>query len=253
MLKDGKHFPANPASFKFDAEVAEVFDDMARRSIPGYVEAHHVMGRMVERLPLPEFSEVWDFGVSTGTGLATVAASARTPLLYYRGCDVSEPMLDKARVRLEQDFNLRLKLVKHDLTFGLPETLTPGKLGVGIFAWTLQFLPCVVTRERLIIDAYRALVPGGALFIMEKFWLADTPLLDEVAQARYMRWRMDNGYTVEEIEAKTAALKHAMWPWQPYLLTELLTRLGAKWEWTYRTMNFGGVVAVKPHTEKHGG
>jgi len=235
------HYPTNPDRFEFDGAVADVFDDMAVRSIPGYQQAHDLMGALVETASLPDYTQVWDFGVSTGKGLETVVAYSRNPLLYHYGVDVSEPMLAQARRRLDP-FDVS-GLFVHDLNKGLPEELKPGRVSVAIFAWTLQFLPDLTQRMLLLRQTWDALAPGGLMFVFEKFALTD-PVVEEVMQRTYMRFRRTT-YSLGEIEAKSRALANAMWPWAPEHLTAALNGVGARWEWLYREMNFGGIVARK--------
>jgi tRNA (cmo5U34)-methyltransferase len=227
--------------FVFDADVAAVFDDMAVRSIPGYNHAHDSIGAMVESVSLPDFTQVWDFGASTGKGLESVLLHAVNPLVHYYGCDTSQPMLEKARERLDV---FEVNLFSHDLTTGLPRALRKWQVSVAIYAWTLQFIEDREIRRDLLRQTYEALAPGGMMFVFEKFVLADRQV-NEVMQRAYMRFRRAS-YSLEEIEAKNRALANSMWPWAPEDRTTVLNTCGARWEWVYRQMNFGGVVAFKP-------
>lgn len=236
----GFHIPADPQKFSFDAEVAEIFDDMAKRSLPGYDYAYARIREYAATLDIPKYSQVWDFGVSTGKGLQSVQLGARHPFIHYMGCDISDPMIAKAKANCPW-----AEIEHHDLTYGLPSRCEKDKVAIAIFGWTLQFVTDRIgTRQWLIRQAYDRLMPGGLLFVMEKF---DIPLtLGEGLNNAYYKWRRDNGYSLVEIEAKSVALQAAMHPWTHFQLEKTLDGLKpSEWMWMYRLFNFGGVVIKK--------
>lgn len=233
------HFPTDPDKFCFDASVATVFDDMAVRSIPFYLEFWAQIYRILRAHPQPAYNEVWDFGTTTGQGLLTARLALDDPYLRYYGVDISEPMLLKAKTKVECG-----QFFYHDLERGLPERFTPGKVSVAMFCWTLQFMQSHKARRELIQEAYDGLSPGGILIIAEKFEM-EQPMMQHVQQEEYLWWRRGNGYTIDEIEAKNRALQNAMWPWK---ISDLERALGdAKPIWLYRMFNFGAVMVVKPY------
>lgn len=200
------HYPKDPNKFVFDETVATLFDDMANRSIPGYESIHHMITNTVRKMDIPAYAQTWDFGCSLGRGLEAVRSGLRHSLVSLNGVDASESMLAGARKRLPE-----ARLFTHDLTLGLPEQVKPGSVHVVIFGWVLQFIEDTEVRQRLLRQAYTALAPGGVMFLMEKYRL--TGDAEEIAQDSYMAWRQRNGYTLDEIQAKNAALTNSMWPW----------------------------------------
>jgi tRNA (cmo5U34)-methyltransferase len=202
-----KHYPKDPNKFAFDETVAILFDDMANRSIPGYESIHHQITNTVRRMEIPHYAQAWDFGCSLGRGLEAVRAGLKHSLVSLNGVDTSDAMLAKAKLRLPE-----ARLLKHDLLQGLPAEVKPGSVHVAIFGWVLQFIEDKERREALLRQAYTALAPGGVMFLMEKYDLGGDA--EVIAQDSYIAWRQRNGYTLEEIEAKTAALGNSMWPWR---------------------------------------
>lgn len=237
MLADGKHFPADPTKFEFDAEVTKVFDNMAVRSIPGYREVLAHLSRILADSKLPTGSQVWDIGCSTGTGLMAAMTALDDPLLEYYGIDISQDMVARAAADIPM-----ADIFVHDLRNGLPGGVEHGNVGLIMCNWTLQFLDSRALRRALIRDMYAALAPGGLLVICEKFKLSD-PKMELAAQRGYLWWRRNNGYSVEEIIAKTIALQGSMHPWSPEQLEASLPE--TNWEWMYRLYNFGGVIVRK--------
>lgn len=240
-VDNGKHIPENPDKFEFDAEVAEVFDNMAERSLPNYLSSYRVIGHLAARMKLPKYSQVWDIGTSTGRGLSAIKDGVGlNPYLDYYGVDISEPMCKKAAENCPF-----ATIVNHDLNLGLPSQVKQGKVSVFVFGWVLQFIEDTHMRRVLLQEAYKSLAAGGFIVVMEKYRLPHE-IMNGVMQDSYISMRVDNGYSLEEVEKKTAALRNSMWPSTPDFTTEILKECGADVQVLYRELNFGGVVAFKP-------
>ena len=230
------HIPANPEKFEFDAEVSEIFDDMAVRSLPGYEEIYSTITDIVKLSEIPDFSQVWDIGTSTARGLLAVKEGAKSPYLDYKGCDVSEAMCEKAKAKAPW-----ADIYCHDLRTGMPEDFS--EPSIIIFGWTLQFLDDYALRAKLLNEAFTKLKKGGFLFVMEKFRVSGP--IGEIMQKRYIEWRRDNGYTLKEIKLKNVALKGAMFPWRDIDLIRNVSFSNASINWINRTFNFGAVAIQK--------
>lgn len=240
----GVHFPKNPQKFEFDEEVLQVFDDMAYRSILGYGEAHRFLTFFAQRFEFPKYCSVWDFGTTTGHALRSIKKGAGLhPGIKYCGLDCSQSSVEHA-TKAAPFAEIHL----HDLDNGLlpsdfDQQMFP--MAMGVFAYTLQFMDDQDQRDRLIQEAYDALTPGGALFVLEKYKLSD-PLINDMAQDAYISIRKKNGYTLEEIYRKTEALRGAMWVNTPEYMGELLEAVGFETvHVVYRHWNFGGYLAIK--------
>lgn len=237
----GKHIPRDSDKFEFDDEVATVFDNMAERSLPNYLSAYQVVGHLAARMNLPKYSQVWDIGTSTGRGLLAIKEGVGlNPYLDYYGVDISEPMCQVAEGNCPF-----AHIVRHDLTLGLPKQVQKGKVSVFVFGWVLQFIEDTHLRRVLIQEAYKSLSAGGFMVIMEKYKITHE-IMNGVMQDSYITMRVGNGYTLEEIESKSVALRNSMWPSTPEFSTEVLAELGADVQVLYRELNFGGIVAFKP-------
>ena len=229
------HIPAKPDKFEFDADVAPIFDNMALRSLPGYEYVYRLITTYVSRTFMPGYSQVWDFGTSTGAGLKAVQRGAQHPYLHYWGCDISDPMLDQAEAKSNW-----FELIQHDLTLGLPQQVQYGNVSIAMYGWTLQFLEDRELRKRLLKDTFNALVPGGTMFVMEKF--VDDGPFGPMLQDNYIGWRRDNGYSLHEIKAKTQALRGAMFPWKISDLMAAMSEVNEVESVTtlFRLYSFGG-------------
>jgi tRNA (cmo5U34)-methyltransferase len=109
---------------------------------------------------------------------------------------------------------------------------------------TLQFIP-IEHRQRVIRNAYRNTVPGGALIVVEKV-LGAASELDDLFTARYLAQKAANGYTSEEIDRKRAALEGVLVPVTARANEEMLRAEGwgpvdCFWRW----VNFVGWIAIR--------
>jgi tRNA (cmo5U34)-methyltransferase len=237
--QSGYHVPAKADYFEFDKSVADVFDNMAARSIPGYAHFWQLVTNIVNARKIQSYTQVWDMGVSTGAGLDAVRRGVFHPYLDYFGIDISESMLAKASERCPY-----AKMSAHDLRNGLPD-VAAGNVSIFIFGWTLQFLSSHELRKRLIKDAAAALCDKGIIFVGEKYSLDDAPEICEVMQDAYISWRRQNGYSLEEIKAKTIALKGSMSPWLHSDLIQCATEAGLVATPLYRQFACGGYMLHK--------
>lgn len=93
--RDQVYSTSEANAFAFGDDVAEVFDDMISRSVPGYLEIQLLMNSLVGRACSPG-DTVYDLGCSTGTTLALIAKRFPQLNLNLVGIDSSRPMLERA-------------------------------------------------------------------------------------------------------------------------------------------------------------
>lgn len=212
------HMPANPDKFEFDTEVAEVFPDMAVRSIPNFLQAHKAHARIAEALMFSHGRlRVLDAGASRGHFIQAIRqTSHHRPSIV--ALDYSEAMVE----HLKRDYRKGVEVRLCDMSS--PEFLNSDETFDVINAsYVLQFIPlnCQDAVLRKLCNMVR---PGGLLFFGAK--MAVHGELGALLQDEYIRWRMRQGYSREEIEAKTAALKNSMWLRSHAAIEYLLTSGG---------------------------
>ena len=253
---DGKavHYPRNPNQFEFDFEVAEAFDDMATRSIPLYHEQHRLHSKMAiryyqtYRFATPSPISVLDVGCSTGNFLLEFATqyhedSSLPQELKLVALDPSFEMCTKCADKLEgYDLEIAVKDASYLSEFSR-------QFEIINLSYVYQFVP-IHKRAGIFADLYRATRSGGLVFFSQKFTHCDNSfpsnLIDSVVQGLYVDFRLGNGYTMQEIEAKTNALKNSMWLQND---TDFVGQLGAAGFRVYpltRWLSFGSYVALKP-------
>lgn len=194
------HMPANPAKFVFDGEVANIFHDMANRSIPLFREAHALNSKLSADWV---DGSVLDIGASRGAFLQALDHDYGIENIQAKATDSSAAMVKF----LSQDYP-SVDCEQVDITQrGFMNCLHTYDL-INM-TYVLQFIP--KAQQRLVLAKVCNMVKkGGVLFIGQKN--QDTSPAGRVLHEQYIQWRMNNGYTREEIEAKTAALANSMWP-----------------------------------------
>ncbi|MEN9359570.1 MAG: carboxy-S-adenosyl-L-methionine synthase [Verrucomicrobiota bacterium] len=197
-----------PGSFRFDAEVASSFDDMARRSIPLYRDTHAAFSVLIRNAPE---GAVHDLGCSTGSLLLRLDLDGTGRRLV--GHDPSRAMLDIAADRLP-----RAEWRNNDA-----ENAVIDGAAVVVLGWTLQFTP-PERRLELLCRIRAALPAGGLLLIAEK--TEPEPAFAEFAMAAHDAFRLDNGYTPEQLVHKRAALDGVLRPWPAAQTEEAMRQAG---------------------------
>lgn len=232
-----------PQDFAFDERVAEVFDDMVARSVPFYHEIQRIQADLVMDFLPGEAGLVCDLGCSTGTSIDYLRRHERCPAsTCFVGFDNSQPMLDKADVKLAEAIRAgRVMLEWADLS-DLPRLPSAD---VVILNWALQFVR-PIDREALVKKIHDSLKPGGVLLLSEKV-LANDPLFNRLYIDHYLHFKKSqSGYTDAENQRKREALENVL---VPYRLDEnftLLERAGFRHRDVYfQWFNFVCMMAVK--------
>ncbi len=238
------HMPAKPDQFEFDSAVSSIFPAMARRSIPNY-DAFHALHAAVAANHFLNGSRnrrLLDVGASHGafyTALNThyIEGGGFPPRMQLIAIDNSPDMCQHMRTMLP-DVEIRCEDADSP-DFGQGESASYDVINC---TFVIQFLK-PERQMALLGKLHRLLKPGGLLILGQKNY-ADGAL-GRMMQEQYERWRMGNGYTREEIEAKTRALKGAMWPMRQEDLMSFLNRNFTEVHETTRMFMFSTLVAIK--------
>ncbi len=232
------HFPEKKDKFEFDEEVAFLFDDMARRSIPMYEEAHRMHVSMLLKCLVPG-TLIADIGSSTGMTYREIERQMGKTLMEAGVCayavDSSRPMND----RLKKRFPAVISYAKN--VQDMPDL--PRPVDIMFAYYVLQFVP-PNERAKSLLWMVRNVQPGGYLVLGQKDDMLDRPF-DSAFTEEYYKFRRGNGYTQQEIDAKTAALKNSMWPVPNAQLMAELFSLGFEAVETSRWLQFSTILAVK--------
>jgi tRNA (cmo5U34)-methyltransferase len=191
--------------FEFDARVSAVFEDMIRRSVPGYGTAVAITGVLAGNYARAG-TRCYDLGCSTGASTLAMCRHIPVPDCRVVAVDRSPDMVEKCRRNLA----LARSRIPVDLVCGDIRDVSIVSASVVALNFTLQFLP-VADRNAFISRIYEGLIPGGALILSEKVEAsdpADQALLDDLHHA----FKRANGYSDMEIAGKRTALERVLVP-----------------------------------------
>jgi tRNA (cmo5U34)-methyltransferase len=228
--------------FEFNAEVAEVFDDMLERSVPFYPEQLNMVTDIGKRFWIPG-TQVYDLGCSTATMLiglcGKLPASARLV-----GYDNSLPMIERARQKIAKShFEERIKVRPGELNGSLSD-LSLENASVVTMCWTLQFIR-PLGRDNLIRRIYDSLANEGALIVTEKI-LTNNGHVNRFFIDFYYDYKRKQGYSDTEIARKREALENVLIPYQLNENLDLFRRNGFEIvETFFQWFNFAGFLCVK--------
>lgn len=232
--------PPGSGAFEFDQRVADVFDDMVSRSVPGYATIQLLTADLALRFA--ELGTIYDIGCSTGATINSIRRRAARKIKLV-GIDSSAPMVELCKERVSQiRDSSEIEIVHADVTKNTPYEL--GRAGAIVFNLTLQFVP-LSERLRILKEAYQALAPGGALIAVEKTKEVNSTF-DRMFIDYYHKFKGEMGYSALEISAKREALENVLIPLSRDENLDLLKRAGFQDIGTFfQWFNFCGFLGIK--------
>lgn len=225
-------------AFRFDEQVAAVFDDMLDRSVPGYRLVIDMIGGLLARTLKPE-ARVLDLGCSTGTTLIALADRLKDLKPVMTGVDNSAAMVARARAKGKAYSKPDIRFIEGDV---LQVDVEPQD--AVLLQYTLQFVP--PAARQVLLERVRSLLkPGGMLVLSEKVRLGDEKLNDTFIDL-YYEYKRSQGYSELEISRKREALEHVLVPLTTAQNEQLLSDAGFElvegvFQWfNFRTWAAGG-------------
>ncbi|MGB0843538.1 MAG: carboxy-S-adenosyl-L-methionine synthase CmoA [Alphaproteobacteria bacterium] len=225
--------------FVFDASVTHVFDDMVRRSVPGYQQMLEGIRAFAPTFVKPN-TQVFDLGCSLGSASLAVLEGADHPEVAISAVDMSEPMLSQARNRLSA------YKTKAAVSFHLADIceVEISNASLVVLNLTLQFVE-PSNRAALIRKIYKGLNVNGALIVSEKVRF-DQPDVQNFLDQQQMDFKRNQGYSDLEIAQKRSALENVMKldtiPTHLERFTDVGFKASSIW---YQNLNFCSFIAIK--------
>ncbi|UFS61490.1 carboxy-S-adenosyl-L-methionine synthase CmoA [Sulfurimonas sp. HSL-3221] len=222
--------------FEFDEQIAAVFDDMLKRSVPFYEEAMALTKRFALAY-LPEGGRLYDLGCSTASTLLSIERELKVGAELV-GIDNAASMLEQARRKLAV-FGSKIRLEEADIM-----NFDYEAADVFITNYTLQFIRPPV-RETLVQRVYDTLKAGGVFIFSEKV-VSEDKRLNKLLIDGYYDFKKAQGYSEYEIMQKREALENVLIPYTEAENREMVTRCGfAHCETIFRWGNFATFIALK--------
>lgn len=225
--------------FAFDEQVARVFPDMIRRSVPGYETVIALLGVFAQRYVQAQ-SQVYDLGCSLGAATLAIRHHIQQPDCRIIAVDNAQAMVSQCRQHIESDQAATpVEVILGDITEMVIENAS-----LVVINFTLQFIP---TEQRLVLleKIYQGLNSGGALVITDKI-MAEQDSTQSLYEDLHMTFKKLNGYSDLEISQKRSALENVLVPDSLATHQQRLKQVGFKQvETWFQCFNFAGVCAVK--------
>lgn len=229
----------NVADFRFDEQVAQVFPDMIKRSVPGYSHIIAMIGILADHYAQPN-TNLYDLGCSLGAASLAMRHRVTAPGVRILAVDNSQEMLDRARDFLDtEDLPIPVETHCTDIT-----EIILDRASFVVLNFTLQFI-APDHRWDTLARLHKHMLPGSALLLSEKLRFDDEQqecLLSE----HHHDFKRANGYSDLEISQKRQAIENVLLPETAQTHIERLYAVGFRQvsQW-FQSFNFASFIAIK--------
>lgn len=229
--------------FRFNDNVAEVFPDMLKRSIPGYGASIEAIGSLAARF-VRAGTTCYDLGCSLGAATLAMRQGISEPGCRIVAVDIAPAMIGRCREIIAEDDRLNgsdteVDVVEQDIC----ETMFSNASMV-VLNYTLQFVD-PAERNALLQRIYDGLNPGGILVLSEKV-VDEDPEMETLLFDLHHEHKRRNRYSALEVARKRAALEDVLRPETVSAHKERLANVGftnsAVW---LRYFNFVSIIATR--------
>lgn len=220
MAKAGDNITASNADWKFSGEMVDAFDDHVSKSVPLYNEGHSQICQFSDYF-IKKDSTVYELGCSTGTLTFKLFSHTNHKEARFFGYDIESDMIAKANDKLASIGNSKANIQFETADITLVD-FEPSDLIVCYY--TLQFVH-PKERQFLVNRIYEALNWGGAFMLFEKVRYPDARFQD-IVTTLYNDYKLEKGYSYEEIVTKTRSLKGILEPFSSNANVDMMKRAG---------------------------
>lgn len=243
MSQDTDKIYAQPHSsvqdFSFDDQVANVFPDMIKRSVPGYSHIIGVIGILAEQYAQPN-SNLYDLGCSLGAATVSMRHRVHAPGVRIIAVDNSQAMLDRSADYLDaEDSPIPVETRCADIS-----NLPIERCSFAVLNFTLQFIE-PDQRLNTLSAIYQGMLPGGALILSEKLSFEDRQQ-ENLLMEHHHDFKRANGYSDLEISQKRQSLERVLLAETGTTHIERLHQAGftqvSQW---FQSFNFASFIAIK--------
>lgn len=240
MVDVGNNITAANAGWSFDKGVASTFDEHVKSSVPLYVEGHKLICDISDYF-VSDDSICYDLGTSTGELAAKLWEHNKVskPNSRFIGIDSVQEMIDQASEKFSHHNANNLTFIADDIL-----SFEYEKSDLITSYYTIQFVKPNV-RQDLFNKIFESLHWGGAFLLFEKVRACDARFQD-ICSGLYTEFKVQNGYSPEEMFAKTRSLKGVLEPFSTEGNIDLLKRAGFKDVLSVmKYVSFEGFLAIK--------
>ncbi len=216
MNNTGDSIIAKNANWTFGGDVSKKFDEHVSKSVPLYHEGHDLITKVSDFF-LSDGSTCYDLGCSTGKLACMLKEHNKLKNVKYIIIDCEKGMVEESHKRCANLGNITV--MQSDLL-----DIEFEKTDLVISYYTIQFIKSK-NRQVLFNRIFEALNWGGGFLLFEKVRGPDARFQDMMT-AIYTDYKLDRGYTSDEILAKARSLKGVLEPFSTQGNMDLLKRAG---------------------------
>jgi tRNA (cmo5U34)-methyltransferase len=229
--------------FRFNEEVASVFPDMLRRSIPGYAACIEAIGSLAGRYVQPG-TNCYDLGCSLGAASIAMRQGIRADGCRIIAVDNAPAMVSRCREIVAEDVARDPDGTPIDIVPGNIRDVTFANASMVVLNYTLQFLQ-IDQRDDMIAKIFSELNDGGLLVLSEKVIDPD-PEMEKLLVDLHHEHKRRNNYSALEVSRKRAALENVLLPESVDDHRNRLLRLGFSSASVWlRYFNFVSIIAIR--------
>lgn len=239
MSTAGDGIETTNANWNFKGDVVKGFDSHVSKSVPLYKEGHKLVCDLSDYF-ISQDSVCYELGCSTGElSLKLAAHNAQKPTARFIGIDVEPEMIvlanqKKAQAQAANVEFLNDNIVQYDFK----------KADMIVAYYTVQFVRPSI-RQQLFNKIYETLEWGGAFLLFEKVRANDARFQD-IMVSLYNEYKIDQGYSPEEIFTKARSLKGVLEPFSSQGNIDLMKRAGfSDIISVFKYVSFEGFLAIK--------
>jgi tRNA (cmo5U34)-methyltransferase len=193
------------SDFIFDEKVAAVFDDMIRRSIPGYATVIGMTKVFAEHYVQPG-SNCYDLGCASGASTLAMRKGIDKDGCKIIAVDNSQAMLSRCSEIIDaDDSDVDVEVVCADVN-----DIAIENASMVVMNYTLQFLS-PENRDAMIQRISNGMLSGGVLLLSEKIEFESSTEQDFQIDM-FHEFKKLMGYSDREINQKRKALENVLIP-----------------------------------------
>ena len=229
--------------FRFNENVARVFPDMLRRSIPGYAASIEAIGSLAARY-VRAGTTCYDLGCSLGAATLAMRHAIQQPSCRVVAVDSSLAMIERCREIIAEDDRRNGPETPVDVTEKDIRDVNFNNASMVVLNYTLQFIE-PADRDTLLARIHGGMNDGGLLVLSEKV-VDENAHMESLLVDLQEEHKRRNHYSALEVARKRAALENVLIPETVAAHRDRLQRTGfsstAVW---LRYFNFVSIVAIR--------
>ncbi len=229
--------------FRFNGDVAKVFPDMLKRSIPGYAATIEAIGSLAARYAQPD-TNCYDLGCSLGAATLAMRQGIDKTGCQITAVDAAPAMTARCREIIAEDDRQFSPATTVNIVDADIRDVEIKNASMVVLNYTLQFL-LMEDRQALMRSIHDGMNEGGLLLLSEKV-VDENAEMEQLLFDLHHEHKRRNDYSALEVSRKRAALENVLIPETVKAHRDRLAkagfRLSAVW---LRYFNFVSIIAIK--------